>query len=132
MLVGSARFSGLNSMRDLMLLCGLGTNWQDRSAGASRADWDATVRLKTGELAAVEVAQFDQRSSLAVYRSLDHSYVDGTPQYLDDRSNLPGTRLLCKFRLGYAWLMKNIGRYVCYVSRKLWIECPLSSVLGEV
>ena len=32
------------------------------------------------------------------------------PVYLDDRSNLVGTRLLTKCRLGYVMLMDNVGR----------------------
>ena len=57
-----------------------------------------------------ERARFATYSSLRIYSRLDKSYLDGVPFYLDDRSNLLGTRLLTMCRLGCLQLMVRIAK----------------------
>ena len=57
-----------------------------------------------------EDVEFRQRHSLVHYADLGHSHAKPMPLYLNDRSNLVGTRLLTKCRLGYVLLMENVGR----------------------
>ena len=67
-----------------------------------------TIRDATEEEEAIEVAQ---RSTLALFTELSLEQ-DVIPQYLNDRSNVQGVRLLTKARLGYMWLMKAVSRTV--------------------
>ena len=54
---------------------------------------------------------------MRVYRRLGQLFDDGMPLYLDDRSNVLGTRLLSKCRLGDILLMVRVAK------RLKWPPC---------
>jgi hypothetical protein len=60
-------------------------------------------------------------STLKLYNGLNLA-PDSFPHYLADRSNVEGTKLMKKFRLGYLWLMTNVAK-VCVPSPRDECEC---------
>ena len=108
---GGAKFSALRSARELLLESGFGDEWYGRTAGNGVCEWEASVEDAMTTLAAdKEDVEFRQRHSLVHYADLGHSHAKPMPLYLNDRSNLVGTRLLTKCRLGYVLLIENVGR----------------------
>jgi len=85
--------------------------WQDRTVARDSPEWLKLSSQAVKDLAlANESKELALRTNLNVYAELGHSHSDGMPRYLDDRSNLPGTRLLTKCRLGYLMLMQTVGK----------------------
>jgi len=108
---GGARFSGLRSMRDLLLECDLDDAWREQGVARDAPEWLKRSTQAVKDLAvANESREFAIRASLQSYAKLGHSHSYGMPRYLDDRSNLQGTRLLTKCRLGYLMLMQTVGK----------------------
>jgi hypothetical protein len=106
---GGGRFSSLRSFRDLLSECELEHRWLNGSALEESA-WRSTVNLAVRALSAREnAAEFAKRSSLGLYSKLmlKQPFI---PQYLNDRSNVQGARLLTKCRLGYLYLMDRIAK----------------------
>jgi len=76
-----------------------------------------------------EALEFGQRRSLSRYAELGQSHAKPMPMYLDDRSNLVGTRLLTKCRLGYVMLMDNVGRMLNWpATRCVCVMCDDGAV----
>ena len=68
--------------------------WQDRTVARDSPEWLKLSSQAVKDLAlANESKEFALRANLSVHAELGHSHSDGMPRYLDDRSNLPGTRL---------------------------------------
>jgi hypothetical protein len=100
-LAGRGNHSCLQSFRAVMQEWDCDEEWE---SGKVKAEWHAAVgrvaQQKQADLEAVEIAE---RSSLQVYATLGHTY-------LDDWSNREGVRMVTKCRLGYVLLMKTIAR----------------------
>ena len=110
-MAGGAAQSSLRSFKALLEECGMAQRWLGRKT-LDEQSWRSAVRLTirdaTEEEEATEVAQ---RSTLNLFTELSLEQ-DVIPQYLNDRSNVQGVRLLTKARLGYMWLMKAVSRTV--------------------
>ena len=104
-------------MRVLLRECSLEDNWVQRSAGVEEGAWSSLVAsLVADGSRASEVSQRVERSSLRTFSELGCSYADGIPLYLDDRSNLCGTRLMTKCRLGCLQLMTRVAKQLRWPS----------------
>jgi hypothetical protein len=93
-LAGGGRFSGL---RELLYSYGFAGEWLDRRASPSpNPEWclavDTAVRERAADVARADIAS---RASLRGFVS----HPGGLSSYLDDRSNIRGTRMT-KVRLG--------------------------------
>ena len=104
---GRGRLSCLHSFRDTLCKFGLATLWRYRT---TTADWAAVTR-RVIELAHANEssAAIGTHSSLALYARLDHDIRSGTHPYLDDRTNLHGTRLKSALRMGTLWTMSRVA-----------------------
>jgi hypothetical protein len=108
---GGARFSGLRSMRKVLLDAGFSREWNAREC-APRDVWLSEVESAVSAQGAAE--QRDallERSTLANYTRLELAPGGkDAAMYLWDRSNRPGTKLMTKARLGHLLLMQNVAR----------------------
>jgi hypothetical protein len=105
-LASGARFIGLRSLRELLTSYGFADEWLDRRAGR-KPEWclavDAAVRERAADVARADIAG---HSSLRGF--VPHP--GGISRYLDDRSNIRGTRTITKVRLGHLMVMATVGR----------------------
>ena len=89
----------------------MGDRWSNRGTLSDTA-WRSAVRLAVkAKRVREEASRSAARSTLTLYCELDLQQ-DAIPQYLSDRYNLEGTRLLTKCRMGYLWLMKAVAKTV--------------------
>ena len=72
---------------------------------------------------AAELSAVMESSTLRVYHRLGQSFDDGMPLYLDDRSNVLGTRLLSKCRLGILLLMARVAKMLKWPPRGASVCC---------
>ena len=121
-LSGGARYSGLQSMKDLLLSYGFSEEWlQRRSDLKVNVSWTtevkAVVNLRALASASANIAG---RSSLSLLSLRPH----GIAHYLDDRKNMAGTRLLAKVRLGHIMVMATVARMLGWpANRALCLLC---------
>ena len=104
---GGGRFSCLNSFKSTFGTVGLAAYWNECRACD---DWSGRVRGAVSCHHALQQQSTVARlPSLTLYRTLGHCHLDGTHPYLDDRSNLHGTRLKGYLRCGVLWLMPRVA-----------------------
>jgi hypothetical protein len=110
-LAGGAALSSLRSFETLLQECGMSYRWAGRKT-LDEQSWRSAVRLAVRDMTGVEeMAELGQRSTLSLFSELKLEQ-DTIPQYLNDRSNVEGVRLMTKARLGYMWLMKAVSKTV--------------------
>ena len=118
LLAGGAKLSGLNSLQDVMARYGFSDLWVARAADVDRGEWiDMVDSAVMSRAQATEASLLSSSSSLAGYMMLGQSFVDGCRVSLDDRSNIAGTQLLTKCRLGHLLLLTNLGRMLGWPAR---------------
>ena len=103
---GRGKESCLQAFKHVLEEHGLGEHWTERTECTQR---DVMTAVEMAEGRAVD-AEMLARSSLGVYRQLQHTAGDGIPMYLDDWSNREGVRLMSKCRLGHLMTMKRVAR----------------------
>ena len=105
-IAGGAKFSGLRSMQELLVSYGFAEEWLGRRAGP-KAEWDRAVGTAVlGRAAAETSAAISEHTSLIGF--VPHP--GGISRYLDDRSNIRGTRMVTKVRLGHLMVLATVGR----------------------
>ena len=109
-LAGGARLSTLRNFCATLTELDLGWYWQRRVAGRLESSWRALSRARC-DLAERRrwQAEVSVKRSLVLYRALDHKPELGVAPYLaDHRSNMWGTRLMSRLRLGTLWTMSRL------------------------
>ena len=85
----------------------LQTLWEHRT---TTSDWSNYVRQLAVRLHTEDQGKvIASHSSLLLFSCLGHFYSHGTHPYLDDRSNLRGTRLKTALRTGTMWTMSRVA-----------------------
>jgi hypothetical protein len=106
---GDGRFSGLRAFRDLLVECDMEHRWL-RGTALEETAWRSAANLAVRAMSErEEAAELSARSSLRLYSELELKQT-AIPQYLSDRSNVVGTRLLTKCRMGYLYLMDRVAK----------------------
>jgi len=85
---------------------GFAVEWLDRRASPN-PEWCLAVDTAVRERAADE-ARADIASRASLRGFVPHP--GGLSSYLDDRSNIRGTRMLTKVRLGHLMVLATVGR----------------------
>ena len=120
---GEAKHSLFHNFRTTLSAVGLGSYWTSRSAGADEDSWRLLV---SEQCAAVEGDEWEKEvlshGSLRLYRGLRQRPELGVACYLDDRTNILGTRLMSRLRLGTLWVMTRIASVAKFYVSDL---CPL-------
>ncbi len=118
-IAGCAKFSGLRSMQELLVSYGFAEEWLGRRAGP-KAEWDRAVGTEVLGRAAAETS-----AAIAEHTSLIGSvpHPGGISRYLDDRSNIRGTRMITKVRLGHLMVLATVGRMLHWPPT--WARCVL-------
>ena len=94
------------SVQELLVSYGFAEEWLGRRAGP-KAEWDRAVGTAVlGRAAAETSAAISEHTSLIGF--VPHP--GGISRYLDDRSNIRGTRTITKVRLGHLMVMATVGR----------------------
>ena len=103
------QYSHLHAFKATLLQLDLYPLW-DRWDTEDKDLWNGAVE---GRLEALEQAEFDDKatgsSPLRRYRDLELAPFSSVPQYLADRSNILGTRLLTECRLGCLQTMSTLA-----------------------
>ena len=108
--LGGAAHSWCKPMAALMSDWGLKDAWDSRTAGSDAESWrDHILTLADQRSTVLDDQEAALRSSLSLYRDSGRP-PRRIPVYLDDRSNINGTRLKTRFRLGCAFLMTAVAR----------------------
>ena len=118
--------SHLHAFKAVLLQLDLDAHWS-RYDMDDKDTWKGAVEYR---LEALERAEFDEKasgsSSLRRYRDLELAPSSSVPQYLADRSNILGTRLLTQCRLGCLQTMHVIARFMRWPAHRG--HCMLCSV----
>jgi hypothetical protein len=100
-LAGGARYSGLRSLRELVTSFGFADEWLEHRAGR-KSEWclavDAAVRERAVDVARADIAGHSSLRGFA-------PHPNGISRYLDDRSNIRGTRMVTKVWLGHLMVL---------------------------
>ena len=93
-------------LRTVLLEHDFAHNWISQSV---ELDWTVLARsaVRTRQLHD-QARLLTLQSSLKLYSTLGHDFTCGINPYLDDRSNIFGTRLKTALRLGTLWVMTRV------------------------
>ena len=129
MCAGDGRYSQLQAFRQALCDCSMKCSWARAFSATELTSWTSRVNLAIDRVARVEQeSDMHARSSLLQYAQFNLK-PERMPVYLDDRSNIEGTRLLTKCRLGHLRLFDSIARDMGWPSvRAQCLLCRYGSI----
>ena len=113
---GGGQYSQLRAFQHTLRECSLGNSWLGRCSGSKATMWAKVSKQAASQVSwREEDVEMQSKSSLQLYATLGLRPAQ-IPQYVDDRSNIEGTRLLSKCRLGYLRLLDSVARDMAWPS----------------
>lgn len=107
---GRGRWSCLQTFRTTLLDFGYAHLWQGCTAPGALHDWKAETRSRVDNAWLLrQRREMATKTSLSLYSQLGHDFTRGSHPYLDDRSNILGTRIKTYLRLGTTFTMQRIA-----------------------
>ena len=106
---GRGRRSCLQTFRTTLLEFGYAL-WQACEAPGASHDWKAETRSRVENACLMhQHREMATKTSLTLYTQLGHDFTRGSHPYLEDRSNILGTRIKTYLRLGTTFTMQRVA-----------------------
>jgi hypothetical protein len=107
---GRGRWSCLQTFRSTLIEFGYAHLWQACEAPGASLDWKTETRNRVENAWLMrQHREMASKSSLSLYTQLGHDFTRGSHPYLDDRSNILGTRIKTYLRLGTTFTMQRVA-----------------------